>query len=203
MKSSFTALWLVAICIILFIFQLIFPGFTELFVLNERAYVEVWRFFSSIFLHGDMAHILYNMFALALFGMMLEGLIGSRKFLLVFFATGILANVVSINFYESSLGASGAIFGIIGALIIVRPTLTVWAFGLPMPIFIAGILWAAGDIIGVFVPSNVANVAHLSGMFFGLVFGAFYRDWSYKSEKKDDIQLNEYSIREWEDEYMR
>ncbi len=160
---------------LIFLVQMLFSGFTNLFLLNDLAFTQVWRFISSIFLHGGFAHLLYNLFALGLFGSILERLIGSRRFLIVFFVTGILANIVSVNFYDSSLGASGAIFGIIGALVIVRPLMAVWAFGLPMPLFLAGILWATGDLIGLFVPSNVANLAHLSGMFFGILFGFAYR----------------------------
>ncbi len=174
-KFKFYALKLCGWIFVVFLIQLLVNGFTELFLLDSDSYIEVWRFVTSIFLHGGLAHLLYNIFALGLFGSMLERLIGSRRFLIVFFATGVLANILSVNFYDSSLGASGAIFGIIGALIVVRPLMVVWAFGLPMPLFIAGILWAAGDLIGLFVPSNVANLAHLSGMFFGLLFGIVYR----------------------------
>ena len=204
MKPRFYSLWLVMICIIVFIFQLVFSGFTDLFVLNQNSYTQIWRFVTSIFLHADIVHILYNMFALALFGSILEGLIGGKRFLIVFFITGILANIIAVNFYPSSLGASGAIFGVIGALIVVRPSLTVWAFGLPMPIFVAGVLWAAGDFIGIFVPSNVGNIAHLAGMFSGLIFGLFYRDWSYKREKRNEvINIDESYVRSWEDNYLR
>ncbi len=160
---------------ILFLIQLLISGFTELFLLNSNSYLQIWRFVTAIFLHGGLAHLLYNIFALALFGSMLERLIGSKRFLIVFFVTGILANIVSVNFYDSSLGASGAIFGVIGALIVIRPLMFIFAFGFPMPLFIAGIIWAAGDLIGLFVPSNVANLAHLSGMFFGLILGFIYR----------------------------
>ena len=58
----------------------------------------------------------------------------------LFFISGILANLISVNFYNSSLGASGAIFGVIGALVVVRPWMFVWAFGLPLPMIVAGIL---------------------------------------------------------------
>ncbi len=160
---------------ILFLTQLLISGFTELFLLNSSSYLQIWRFVTAIFLHGGLAHLLYNIFALALFGSMLERLIGSTRFLMVFFVTGVLANIVSVNFYDSSLGASGAIFGVIGALIVIRPLMFIFAFGFPMPLFIAGIIWAAGDLIGLFVPSNVANLAHLSGMFFGLILGFIYR----------------------------
>ena len=136
MKNKFYALKLALACIFVFILQTAIKGVTEQFVLNENSFIQPWRFLTAIFLHGGLLHLLYNMFALVLFGLFLEGLIGGRKFLLVFFVSGILANIISVFFYPSSLGASGAISGIIGALIIVRPMLVVWAFGLPMPIFI-------------------------------------------------------------------
>ena len=177
-RFRFYALKLCFWMFVIFLVQLFIGGFTEIFLLDSEAISQFWRFITSIFLHGDFTHLLYNLFALALFGSMLERLIGGRRFLVVFFVSGILANIFSVNFYDSSLGASGAIFGIIGALIVVRPLMIVWAFGLPMPLVLAGVLWAVGDAIGIFMPSNIANLAHLSGMFFGLIFGAFYRKYS-------------------------
>lgn len=174
-KFKFYALKLCFVIFLIFIVQIFSEKFTDIFLLSSDAFGQYWRFFTAIFLHGGVTHLLYNLFALAFFGSVLEKTIGSRKFLTLFFVTGILANIISVNFYDSSLGASGAIFGIIGALVMLRPFMVVWAFSLPMPMFVAGILWAAGDIIGIFVPSNVANLAHLSGMFFGIIFGLFYR----------------------------
>ena len=198
MKFKFYALKLSAIMIFIFLLQFVFSDFTSLFLLNQNSFSELWRFVTAIFLHGGFPHLLYNLFALALFGSILEKYIGSKKFLFVFFVTGIFANLISINYYDSSLGASGAIFGIIGALVLIRPMLVVWAFGLPMPMFLAGALWAVGDVIGIFVPSNVANVAHLSGMFFGLVFGLIYRERvSTKNEKR--LIIDESSMRKWEE----
>ena len=208
MKNRYYSLKLALICIIVFILQAMIKGFTELFVLNENSFFQPWRFVSAIFLHGSLLHLLYNMFALALFGLFLEGLIGSKRFVLIFLVSGILANLVSILFYPSSLGASGAIFGVIGALIVIRPLLIVWAFGLPMPIFVAGILWAAGDLMGAigFLAGNpidnTGNIAHLSGMFFGLLFGSLYRDWAKRREKRGKIRINERYMRGWEDNYL-
>lgn len=202
-KFRFIALWLCALCVALFIVQLVFPSFTEFFLLNSNAWYEPWRFFSAIFLHGGVGHLLYNCFALALFGSILERLVGSRKFLIIFFVTGVIANLISVNFYSSSLGASGAIFGVIGALIVIRPTLVVWAFGLPMPLFVAGIVWVVGDVIGIFVPSGIANIAHLSGLVIGLIFGALYRNWNVSRFKREKIVIDERSIRDWEDRYLR
>ena len=208
MKNKFYALKLALACIFVFILQTAIKGVTEQFVLNENSFIQPWRFLTAIFLHGGLLHLLYNMFALVLFGLFLEGLIGGRKFLLVFFVSGILANIISVFFYPSSLGASGAISGIIGALIIVRPMLVVWAFGLPMPIFIAGIVWVAGDLIGAIgyfagnPIDNTGNIAHLAGMFFGLLFGFMYRDWARKREKRERIRINEGYMRCWEDNYL-
>jgi membrane associated rhomboid family serine protease len=210
MKFKFYAFKLSIFIVLIFIIQVLLSGFTEAFVLNEQSYVEWWRFLTSIFLHGGLGHIAYNLFALLLFGSILESIVGGRRFLWVFFITGVLANLISINFYTSSLGASGAIFGVIGALIVVRPLLVVWAFGLPMPIFVAGILWGIGDVIGAvgFLVGNpldnTGNIAHLSGMFFGLAIGYLFRKRKKSRRRnRDKIKLDEKSVRNWEDAYLK
>jgi len=193
----------------IFALQIIFSGFTDMFVLNQSSYIEIWRFVTAVFLHGGLGHLAYNLFALALFGSILEKLVGEKKFMFVFLVTGILANLFSVNFYSSSLGASGAIFGVIGALIVVRPLMFVWAFGLPMPIFVAGILWAVGDLIGAVAfftgnsLDNIGNLAHLSGMVFGLIFGILFRDWKFRKKRKSKAIFDEKSVRNWEDYYLR
>ncbi|MBS3072128.1 rhomboid family intramembrane serine protease [Candidatus Pacearchaeota archaeon] len=195
-KFRYYALKLSLLMIIIFVFQIIFPFFTDLFILNENSYFQ------------RVAHLALNLFALVLFGLILENIIGGRKFLLIFISTGIFANFVSINFYSSSLGASGAIFGVIGSLIIIRPLLPVFAFGLPMPIFVAGVLWAGADIlgtIGFFAGNpidNTGNIAHLSGMFLGFLLGYFYRQKVNKT-RKEKIRLDEGYIRRWENHFMR
>jgi len=196
--------------IVVFLVQIILVGFTELFVLNKNSFFEIWRFLTAIFLHANVVHLLYNLFALALFGSILEKLVGGRRFLFTFFVSGILANIVSVNFYDSSLGASGAIFGVIGALIAIRPNMFVWAFGLPMPIFVAGILWAGGDLLGVYgflvgnPINNTGNIAHLSGMFFGLIFGLLFRNKGARNKKVNfGFALDERYMRNWEDRYMK
>jgi uncharacterized protein len=212
MEMKFYAFKLSGLMIAIFIFQVLFSGFTDLFVLNSGSYAQPWRFLTAVFLHGGLAHLVYNLFALVLFGSILESLIGSRRFLLVFFVTGILANLISVNFYSSSLGASGAILGIIGALVFVRPMLTVWAFGLPMPIFVAGIFWVVGDLIGAYgfftgnPINNKGNIAHLSGMFFGLLFGVAFRNSARgrkRRERRRGVNIGEGNFRKWEEAYLR
>lgn len=181
MKFKFYAIKLSALCVIVFLLQIFISGFTELFVLDENAYGQYWRFLTAIFLHGGFAHLLYNLLALALFGSVLESKIGWKNFLAVFFISGIIANIVALYFYPNSLGASGAIFGIIGALIFISPFTMVWTAGLPMPLFLAGILWVTGDLVGAYAYvagnpiDNTGNIAHLGGVIIGLIMGFFYR----------------------------
>ena len=204
MRFKFYAVKLSVIVVLVFLLQILITGFTDWFVLNQSSYFQPWRFVSAIFLHGGLNHLVLNLFALLLFGSILEKFIGGRRFLSVFFATGILANLFSVNFYNSSLGASGAIFGIIGALILIKPLMTIWAFGMPMPIFVAGILWALQDVIGAFNPSGVGNVAHLSGMFFGILLGVWFRKLiKNRVREKPRIVIDERAVRNWEDKFMR
>jgi len=210
-EFKFWAFKLSGIMIVVFILQNLISGFTSLFVLDNTKMIEVWRFVSAIFLHGGLGHIAYNLFALLLFGSIVEKLIGSRKFLLVFFVTGILANVISVWFYPSSLGASGAIFGVIGALVVLRPGMTVWAFGMPMPMVVAGLLWAAGDVIGAVgyfsgnPLDNTGNIAHLSGMLFGLIFGGMFRVGLERQRRRDNVRIsiNEKDMQRWEEDWLR
>jgi len=205
-QYKFCALWLALVCISAFILQGTIPNFTEIFLLNQQALTgQFWRFLTAIFLHGSTIHLIYNLFALIFFGLVLEKFIGSRNFLVVFFSSGVLANLVSVFFYPSSLGASGAIMGIIGCLVIIRPLMTVWAFSLPMPLFVASILWALGDLLGaVYASDNIGHFAHLSGLGFGLIVGIIFRT-QIKNQKQQNykIQLPEAYIRRWEDRYMR
>ena len=204
MRNRHFSIWIVGICIIVFVIQMVASGFTDAFLLDQSKPFEIWRFISSIFLHGGLAHILSNMFALALFGIILEGIIGSRNFLIVYFTTGIFANLIAINFYPSSLGASGAIYGVLGALIMLRPKMTVWAFGMPMPMFIAGILWVGAGVLGVFMPSNVGDIAHLSGIGLGLIVGIIYRSRYEESKFRENrVYLDEGNVRNWENHHLR
>lgn len=180
MKSKFYSLKLLLIISVVFILQIIIPKFTELFVLNQKAPTnfQFWRYLTSIFLHGSLTHLLFNLFALFFFGIILEKEVGSRNFLIVFFFSGILANLIAVNFYPSSLGASGAIYGIIGALTIIKPLMMVWTFGLIMPMFIASILWVTADVLrtlGAFGQTNIGSIAHLSGIAIGILCGILLR----------------------------
>jgi len=188
MKLKYTALWLGLICVFVFILQSIFG--TEYFLLiNELKFTQPWRILTSIFAHSGGAHLIANLFSLVLFGLILEGRIGAKRVLWLFLSSGILINLFSP--YERSLGASGAIFAILGVLIILRPWMIIWLQGIPLPMFLAGLVWLVIDLFGVFHPTNVANLAHIGGLFVGVIYGIFLwkRFGDRWGRKKRDIHL--------------
>ncbi len=187
--------------ILVFLLQLV-PGFTDLFIFKSAVPYEFWRFVSSLFLHEGLGHLLSNLLALALFGSLLEGVIGGNRFLSVFFISGIVANIVSLPFYASTLGASGAIYGVIGTLLILRPTLMVWAVGVPMPLFLAGFFWVGADVAGFFSTDNIGHAAHLGGLVIGLVMGSFWRKKYAVPQTKKKVILDESMVRSWEERYL-
>ena len=162
-------------------------------------FLRPWILLTAVFLHANISHLFYNLFALALFGFILESIIGTRKFLILFFVAGLIASTVSLPFYARALGASGAIFGIIGMLGVLRPKLMVWVYGMPMPMIMALFVWGSGDILGIFAPSGTANIAHLGGLALGVIAGLRYRkQFQEKKPKKEVIPIDEEKVKEWE-----
>lgn len=202
MKYSF--LTLSGICVLMFLFQIISPVVTSALVLDQSSWQQPWRFVTSIFLHGSLAHLILNLFALLLFGFILEKIIGTKKFLAVFFVSGVVANLVAINFYSSSLGASGAIYGILGCLTVLRPKLTVWISYIPMPMFVAALVWIGIGIFGIFNPSQTGDIAHLSGIAVGFLLGWYYHK-SHREQRqiKNNLNLPEEYMNAWENTYLR
>lgn len=209
-NKRFYALWLCLACIVIFIIQLIIPSFTETFMLTPDALSRPWQFLTAVFLHGGIAHLLYNLVALLMFGLVLEQTIGSRKFIVFYLLAGIIANIFSFLVYpnQSALGASGAIMGIIGVVAVLKPTMTIWLYSLPMPMFVGAIVWIAGSVLGIFGfgDQGVGHLAHLSGILVGLIYGFYLRLRYYKKSagvyQNSRIIIPEDSMRSWEDSYM-
>ena len=174
------SLTLIAITFVMFLLQAI-PGVTESLALNSAlALSEPWRIITSIFLHGGFSHILFNMYALMLFGPLVEGRIGKQEFLKLFFVGGIIAAIAFILFEPTgvAVGASGAIMAILGVVIVLFPNMQVlFFFVIPMSMRTAGIIFAIIDLMGVFGVggAGVANIAHLGGLVAGLAFGYYYK----------------------------
>lgn len=194
---------IIGINIVAFILQVLMgESFTLAFSLQRGdLFVRPWTILTSMFLHGDIVHILFNMYVLFMFGPIVEQRIGPNRFLFIYFLSGVLAGAVSSFIYPLALGASGAIMGIIGVVIMILPNLRVlFFFFIPMPLWIAGIIIAMFDLIGTFNPtSQVANMAHLVGMGTGLIYGLslrkkkrkFHRKFSSKTHMSED-DIDEY-----------
>ncbi len=176
--------------ILFFILQVILGrmgiNFTEAFMLiSSDIFSRPWILLTSMFLHGGLNHILFNMYALILFGPLLEYKIGAKKFLFIYLLSGIVAAFFSSFFYTRALGASGAIMGMLGAIIILMPNLRLlFLFFIPMPLWIAGVIWILIDFFGIFMPSNIANIAHLVGIACGLLFGLYLKRQRKQYNKK-------------------
>lgn len=199
------AIRFVLICIGVFILQVFSDALTQnLLLVSNEFWLRPWTLVTHAFLHGSALHLFYNMFALALFGILLERIISSRNFLILYFSALFASAVASIYFYDATLGASGAIFGIMGMLAVLRPKMIVWVLGIPMPMAIAAVFWGAGDFIGLFLPGATANAAHLAGLFIGLVFGfIFFKQYGeFPIKKKSEIQISEEDLDKWEREWM-
>ncbi len=189
----------------IFLMQLVFPQITDNFKLvSADTFERPWTLITSIFLHANIAHLLLNLFGLALFGSILEAKIGGKKLLLLFFASGIFAGIIAAFFYSSALGASGAIFGIIGTLAVLRPMMVIWAAYMPMPMFVAAILWAIGDVFGYLFTEGTANTAHIAGLVLGVAFGFLIRKDYPEGRKEKRVALNIPKSRweKWEEKHM-
>lgn len=202
MRLNITLILLASI-VIAFGLQTVF-SITDIFALvSADVTTRPWILATSIFLHSGPEHLFSNAFVLLLFGLALESIIGSRRFAAVFFIAGISASIGSSIIYPVSLGASGAIFGIVGTLTVLRPKMAVYAFGIPLPMVLASFLWALLDLGGLFAPSGTANLAHLVGLAAGLVVGFSFRSKFKEPARKTEKVLTESELNEWEETYMR
>jgi membrane associated rhomboid family serine protease len=136
------------------------------------AHGQYWRLFTAIFLHEGIIHIAFNAYALWLFGQFVDDAYGTRRFLLLFFLTGLLASATSYAFGDPNavgVGASGAVFGIFGAFIAYhyrRRDLAASA---------ASLRWAMTMILlNAFLAFSFRSIdwrAHLGGLVAGFVAG--------------------------------
>jgi rhomboid protease GluP len=133
---------------------------------------EYWRLVTSMFLHGGIFHLLLNGFALFQLGSLLELLMGSPRMLLIYFASGIAGSLASATFTQNpSVGASGAIFGLLGALIafLLRRRGALTPQGKSILMQLVG--WAAINVFFGFSTPGIDNSAHLGGGAAGLLLG--------------------------------
>ena len=177
---------LMAICTLIYILQIFFPSLTALGAVNGTLVRngQVYRLITSMFMHGSIWHLLCNMYSLYVIGCATENYFGKKKFLLIYLVSGIIGSMFSCIFNTGwSLGASGAIFGLMGALCY---------FGYYYRLYMGRALY--NEIIPVIVlnlalsiiVSNIDFYAHIGGLIGG-VFITMGLGVKNKTDKQSSI----------------
>ncbi len=134
---------------------------------------QPWRFVTAIFLHASLLHIGFNMWVLMDLGPMLEDLYGSARFFFIFVVTGAFGYIVSSTFGHFSVGASGALLGMIGVLL----ALTIGRQNMAMRALRTQLIyWLIYIGVMGFLMPGIDNMAHLGGFVSGFALGKLMID---------------------------
>lgn len=144
---------------------------------------QYWRFFTPMFLHADEVHLIVNCYSLYVLGTQVEKLYGHARFAAIYLVSGIMGCIASFAFsINQSVGASGAIFGLLGAMLffaVKRPSLLKSRFGANL------ITMLVINLTYGFMNSQIDNHAHLGGLIGGfLTTAAVYRSGEETSKDK-------------------
>lgn len=147
----------------------------------------LWTFLVSMFMHEGFGHLFVNMLSLLFIGSMIERILGQRRYLLFYLFSGLFAGVFFVliskflftaDFNVYAVGASGALFGLVGLLVLLTPNQPVYVMFIPIPIKMkyAGpgilvVLW----LISIAGSVPIGNTAHLGGLVAGLIYGVYLR----------------------------
>ena len=161
-------------------------------------YFRLWQLFTYMFAHAGIDHFFFNMFALWMFGRILENVWGSRRFLLYYMVCGIGAGLTQellqfagvIPQVQSVVGASGAVYGLLLAFAMLFPNMPMFIIPIPVPIKAKWMVigYTIIELLeGIFSFGNIAHFAHLGGMVFGLILILYWRKknkdtngWTYR-----------------------
>ena len=165
---------LIVLNVMIFLYTMLYDQNDRLFyeLANNYVYVqngEIYRLFTSMFLHADIMHIVFNMYALYLLGPIVERYYGKTKFILIYFISGILGSLFSCVFMSSNtyaIGASGAIFGLLGSIAYFTYYYRATLQGLLRSQILPVILINLG--LGLFIP-GIDVSAHIGGLIGGIL----------------------------------
>ena len=143
-----------------------------------------WQLVTYAFLHGDMAHLFFNMLGLWMFGAEIERLWGQKRYLQFLLASALSAAVIQllwtmlIGSRTPTVGASGALFGLLLAFGMLFPNRMIVPLIPPIPMkakYFVAIFGALELVLGLAGPSGVAHFAHLGGMLGGFLMIRYWR----------------------------
>jgi len=146
----------------------------------------VWTFLTSMFMHGGFFHLFVNMLSLFFIGSLIEKILGQKRYLVFYLISGLIAGLFFVlfslffpaDFSAYAVGASGALFGLVGILVLLTPNLPVYVMFIPIPIkmkYAAPGLLIALWIISATTSLGLGNTAHLGGLIVGLAYGLYLR----------------------------
>lgn len=141
---------------------------------------EYYRFVTAGFVHGGMAHLAFNMITLFFFGPLLEGVLGPGAFLILYFGSDLFANGLTFAMHRNephyaSIGASGAISGVLFAFCLFAPFAKLYVFfAIPMPAILFAILYVVVSVYAMGQREEgqmggIAHEAHLGGAIGGVL----------------------------------
>jgi len=153
-----------------------------------------WTFITSMFMHAGFFHLFVNMLSLLFIGSLVERIIGKKRYFWFYMISGLLAGLFFVlsspifpgDFDTFAVGASGALFGLVGLLVLLTPNLPVYVMFIPIPIKmkyaapgILVVLW----LISIAGNLPIGNTAHLGGLLTGLAYGIYLRN-KYKRKTR-------------------
>lgn len=173
-KIPFVTYGLIAINLIIFVWMYLLgnaDSFIQAYSVHAYSIIErgeFYRLITGAFLHGGITHFLFNMYALYILGTQLEGFIGKTRYTIVYFFSILTASLLSIILNRAaSVGASGAIFGILGSLLY---------FGYHYRVYLGGVIKSQilpiifiNLLLGFLGGGNVDNWAHIGGLIGGFL----------------------------------
>ncbi|MCM1312369.1 MAG: rhomboid family intramembrane serine protease [Bacteroides sp.] len=187
--------------VVVFIIDMLFPmisggiSLSGIFGLRYFLYpgFHFYQPLTYMFMHGGLMHLFFNMFALWMFGRVMEMVWGGQRFLFYYLFCGIGAALVQelgqffglISPYAMTIGASGAVYGILLAFGMTFPNERMFIIPIPIPIkakyFV--MFYAAVEVLeGMSLSDGVAHFAHLGGMLFGVILILYWRRGVYKHQ---------------------
>jgi len=178
----------------LLLFEIVPIDFVAIKPANILAGEYLWTFLTSMFMHGGFFHLFANMLSLFFIGSLIERILGQKRYLYFYLFSGLFAGlffvlsswIFNMDMNTFAVGASGALFGLVGLLILLTPNLPVFVMFIPIPIKMkyAGpgiliVLW----LISIAGNVPIGNTAHLGGLVAGLIYGVYLKS-KYKNKTR-------------------
>ncbi|MDH8702312.1 membrane associated rhomboid family serine protease [Dysgonomonadaceae bacterium PH5-43] len=147
---------------------------------------SAYQLITYMFTHVDFGHFFFNMFAVFMFGRIIESYWGTKRYIIYYLVTGIGAGLIQLlvcfltGSFAYTIGASGAVFGLLLAFGMLFPNAPIYIMFIPIPIKakymvigygILELLFGISDRAG----DNVAHFAHLGGMLFGILLIFYWK----------------------------